>query len=91
MTRDPQLAVVPQEYLPPSCNFVIVTLFLVVIAGYTCTKWETLTSEDDLCTSILRNLTDVTNLVSRHVSLLSHFEVSHVVIFSGLIYVHLFC
>jgi hypothetical protein len=75
----------------PCCNFVIVTLFLVVIAGYTCTKWETLTSEDDLCTSILRNLTDVTNLVSRHVSLLSHFEVSHVVIFSGLIYVHLFC
>lgn len=75
----------------PCCNFVIVTLFLVVIAGYTCTKWETLTSEDDLWTSILRNLTDVAKLVSRHVSLLSHFEVSHMVIFSGLIYVHPFC
>ena len=25
----------------PCCNFVIVTLFLVVIAGYTCTKWDT--------------------------------------------------
>ena len=73
----------------PCCNFLIVTLFLVVIAGYTCTKWDTLTSEDDLCTSVLRDLTDVTKLASRHVSLLSHFEVSHQGIFISLIYVHL--
>ena len=73
----------------PCCNFVIVTLFLVVIAGYTCTKWDTLTSEDDLCTSILRDLTDVTKLANRYIYLFVHFEVSHVVIFTGLTCVHL--
>ena len=51
----------------PCCNFVIVTLFLVVIAGYTCTKWDILTSENDLCPSILQDLTDVANLARRHV------------------------
>ena len=51
----------------PCCNCVIVTLFLVVIAGYTCTKWDTWTSENDLCPSILRDLTDITNIARRHV------------------------
>ena len=51
----------------PCRNFLIVTLLLVVIAGYTCTKWDTWTSENDLCPSILRDLTDVTNLARRHV------------------------
>jgi len=51
-----------------------------VIAGYTCTKGDILTSEDDFFTSMLRDLTDVTKLARRHVYLLSHFKVSHVVI-----------
>jgi hypothetical protein len=51
----------------PCRNFLIVSLFLVVIAGYTCTKWDILTSENDLCPSILQDLTDVANLARRHV------------------------
>jgi hypothetical protein len=53
--------------------------------GYLCIKVDILTSEEYLCNSVSWDLPDIPKLTSRHLYLLSYLEVSHVVIFTGLI------
>lgn len=57
----------------------------MLIIGHTFTKVDILTSEDDLCHSILQDLIDIAKVPSRHFCLLSYFKVSNVLIFTGLI------
>ena len=45
-----------------------------------CTKVDILTSENDYCHSVLSDLPDIAALARRHLYLLIHFEVSHVII-----------
>ena len=54
-------------------------------SGYMCTKVDILTSENDYCHSVLSGLPDIAKLTSRHLYLFSHFGVSHVAVFTGLI------
>ena len=53
-------------------------------SGYMCTKVDILTSENDYCHSVLSDLPDIAALARRHLYLLIHFEVSHVIMFIGL-------
>lgn len=54
-------------------------------SGYMCTKVDILTSENDYCHSVLSDLPDIAALARRHLYLLIHFEVSHVIMCTGLI------